>query len=157
MRIYELVFIVKPDLPDDEVEVAVSSVQEAIESGGGTVDKVDKWGKKRLAYRVKKYADGYYVLIQYSLEEASDLPKEIERRLRVADPIIKFMTVRIDEDLKKLEKARARREARTAKKPQAAARPAPAAPGSPSSSPTPGAPQSAEGDKSGSSDQPAKA
>ena len=152
MRIYELVFIVKPDLPDDEIEAAVSSVQEAIEGGGGTIDKVDKWGKKRLAYRVKKYADGFYTLIQYRVEEASDLPKEIERRLRVADPVIKFMTIRIDEDLKKLEKARTKREARGAKKPQAASRPAPAAPSAPSS-PTPGAPDASDDDDSGSEDK----
>ena len=131
MRIYELVFICKPDLTEEAIDEQVAAVQTVIEEGGGKVDKTDKWGKKRLAYRVQKYADGIYVLIQYSLEENLDLPKEIERRLRVSDAVIKFLTVRIDEDLKRIAKAKAAREKRAARKPAAAApaRPAPARPG----------------------------
>ena len=106
MRIYELIFIVKPDLPEDEINSTVEMVEQAITSGGATIDKTDRWGKRKLAYKVQKYSDGYYVLIQYSLEGAEALPKEIERRLRVADQVINFMTVRIDEDLKRLEKER---------------------------------------------------
>lgn len=147
MRIYELIFILKPDLPEEETEAAVTSVEEAITSGGGTIDKTDKWGKKRMAYKVQKYADGFYVLIQYSVDGQEGLPKEVERRLRVADSVIKFMTVRIDEDLKRLEKLKARRDARAAKKPQAST---PAAPKSPSPAPAavPGAPDSSSKDDS---------
>ena len=149
MRIYELIFILKPDLPEEETEAAVASVEEAITSGGGTIDKTDKWGKKRMAYKVQKYADGFYVLIQCPVDGQEALPKEVERRLRVADSVIKFMTVRIDEDLKRLEKLKARRDARAAKKPQAA--PAPAAPKAPAApaAAVPGAPDSApKGDSS---------
>jgi len=134
MRIYELVFIIKPDLPEEEVDVVVSNIQETLEKGGATLDKLEKWGKRRLAYRVQKYVDGYYVLMQYSLEENLGLPKEVERRLRVADPVIKYLTVRIDEDLQRVEKLKAKREKRTTRRPAAAAA---AAPGSP----TPGEPE----------------
>ncbi len=149
MRIYELIFICKPDMTEEDIDTQVTAVQTAIEEGGGKIDKLEKWGKKRLAYRVQKYADGSYVLIQYSLEENLDLPKEIERRLRVADPVIKFLTVRIDEELKRIEKAKAAREKRTARKPAAAApsKPAPSKAESPGS-PSPGAPK-----RSGSEDE----
>lgn len=136
MRIYELVFICKPDLTEEDVDSQVEAVQKVIEEGGGKIDKLEKWGKKRLAYRVQKYADGFYVLMQYSLEENLDLPKEVERRLRVADPVIKFLTVRIDEELKRIAKAKASREKRAARKPAAAAPSRPA----PSKSDSPGAP-----------------
>ncbi len=137
MRIYELVFICKPDLTEEAVDEQVAAVQTVIEEGGGTVDKAEKWGKKRLAYRVQKYADGFYVLIQYSLEENLDLPKEIERRLGVSDSVIKFLTIRIDEELKRIAKAKAARDKRTARKPSA---PAPSRPAPPKEAAAPGAP-----------------
>jgi small subunit ribosomal protein S6 len=135
MRIYELIYIVKPDIPEEEIDGVAEMVQEVIESGGGTVEKLDKWGKRRMAYRVQKYQDAFYVLVQYSTESA-ELPKEIERRLRVADTVIKFMTVRIDEDLKKAEKLKAVRDKRTQRRPVVAAagspgRPSPDAPAAP--------------------------
>ncbi len=118
MRIYELIFIIKPDLPQEEVDQLVETVESSLTESGATIDKVDKWGKKRLAYRVQKFKDGYYVLIQYSLESTGDdVPHEIERRLRVAEPVIKYMTIRIDEDIKRLEKLQAKRAKRAAKKP----------------------------------------
>ena len=127
MRIYELIYIVKPDLLEEEVEAVAEMVKDAIESGGGTIDKVDKWGKRRMAYRVQKYQDGIYALVQYTTED-SKLPKELERRLRVADPVIKFMTVRIDEDLKRVAKMQAQRDKRTQRKPVVAAANAPGRP-----------------------------
>jgi small subunit ribosomal protein S6 len=112
MRIYELVYIVKPDLPEEDVDATVNLVREAIEGGGATVDKVDKWGKRRLAYRVRRFWDGYYVLVQYSVDGQEALPKEVERKLRVTDAVIKFLTVRIDEDIKRAEKLKAKRDSR---------------------------------------------
>lgn len=150
MRIYELIFICKPDLPEEEVDVQIAAVQETIESGGGTVAKVDKWGKKKLAYKVQKFTQGYYVLVEYSMEDNLGIPKEIERRLGVAEPIIKFLTVRIDEELKRAAKLRLKREKRLARKPAPAPRPAapkpetPVEPGAPTA-PVPAAP-AAEGD-----------
>lgn len=132
MRIYELVFIVKPDLLEEETRAAVEQVRAALTEGGAEIDKVDEWGKRRLAYPVRGFADGHYVFVQYSAEDKSSLPREIERRLRVSDAVIKFMTVRIDEDLRRLEKLKKRREKRAARSPQSSARPAaPAAPRAP--------------------------
>lgn len=158
MRIYELIFIVKPDLPEEEVDQAVAMVEEAITSGGGTIDKTDRWGKKRMAYKVQKYPDGIYTLIQYSVDGNQDLPKEIERRMRVADPIIKFMTVRIDEELKRLAKLKAIRDKRSANKPQSQAPERPAAPAKPAApaQPAPAAPASAEASPAAEGEQAAE-
>jgi len=124
-RIYEELFIVKPDVPEEEVDQFVEQVRGVITSAGGTVDKVEKWGKRRLAYRVQKYREGSYVLFQFSAD--AKLVKELERRLRVADMVVKFLTVRIDETLKRLDKRKKEREKRAARKPQVAV-PAPAQP-----------------------------
>jgi len=144
MRIYELIYIVKPDIPEEEIDGVADLVKEVIESGGGTLDKVDKWGKRRMAYRVQKYQDAIYVLVQYSVENAEALPKEIERRLRVADPVIKFMTVRIDEDLKRAAKLKAKRDKRTQRRPVVAA-PTPGARSGGDGPAAPGEPAKAEG------------
>jgi small subunit ribosomal protein S6 len=115
MRVYEELFIVKPDLPEEEVDGFVEQIQHVITDGKGTVDKTDKWGVRKLAYRVQKYSEGIYVLIQFT--SSPDLVKEVERRMRVADQVIKFITVRIDEKLKKIEKRRKVREKRAARRP----------------------------------------
>jgi small subunit ribosomal protein S6 len=126
MRIYEELFIVKPDVPDEEVDHFIEQMRGVITATGGTVDKVDKWGKRKLAYRVEKYREGAYVLFQFTSDAAA--VKEFERRLRVADMVIKFLTVRIDQTLKRLDKRKKEREKRAARKPQMAAAPAPAQP-----------------------------
>ena len=121
MRIYEILFIVRPDVPEEEMDAIVEPLKNVITSAGGVVDKVDKWGKRRLAYRVKKQREGYYILLQFSIDKAADTVKELERRLRVSDTVIKFLTVRIDEELKRLEKLKKKREKRAARKPPPAA------------------------------------
>ena len=137
MRVYEELFIVKPDAAEEEIEQVVEQVRGVIVSGGGAVDKVDKWGLRKLAYRVKKQHEGYYVLFQFS--SSPEAVKEIERRLRVSDLVLKFLTVRIDEKLKRLEKRKKQRAARAARKPAppAAAPPAPEQPLSMPGSPEP--------------------
>jgi small subunit ribosomal protein S6 len=125
-RIYEELFIVKPDVPDEEVDHFIEQMRGVVTSAGGTVDKVDKWGKRKLAYRVQKYREGAYVLVQFSAD--AQAVKEFERRLRVADLVIKFLTVRIDQTLKRLDKRKKEREKRAARKPAPAAAPAPAQP-----------------------------
>src|SRR5262245_46177764 len=100
MRIYEELFIVKPDAPEEEVDAYVNQVKDLIVNGKGTVDKVDKWGVRKLAYKLQKYNEGIYVLVQFS--SGPELVREIERRMRVTDMVIKFITVRIDEKLKKI-------------------------------------------------------
>ncbi|MBV9743745.1 MAG: 30S ribosomal protein S6, partial [Acidobacteriia bacterium] len=115
MRIYEELFIIKPDAPDEEADQFVEQLRNQLTTAGGTVDKVDKWGKRRLAYRVDKYHEGTYVLLQFSA--GPEAVKELERRLRVSDMVIKFLTVRIDQTLKRLEKRKKDREKRAARRP----------------------------------------
>lgn len=143
MRIYEELFIVRPDATEEEVDALVEAASQTITSGGGTVDKVEKWGVRKLAYRVAKREEGFYVLMQFTSNP--EPVKEVERRFRVSDDVLKFLTVRIDEKLKKIEKKRQEREKRARRKPQAAGplRPAavpPAAPASPGA-PVPGTPE----------------
>jgi small subunit ribosomal protein S6 len=118
MRIYENLFIVKPDATEEEIEHLVDQMSKSVTATGGTVDKVDKWGKRRLAYRIEKHREGSYILMQFSAEPAT--VKEFERRLRVQDSVIKFLTVRIDETLKRLDKRKKEREKRAHRRPQAA-------------------------------------
>lgn len=141
MRIYEELFIVKHDTPEEEIDAFVSHLEGTITAGGGKLDKVDKWGVRKLAYKVDKRAEGFYVLLVFSA--TAEGVKEVERRLRVSDLVIKWLTVRMDEKLKWLEKRKKAREKRAARKPPPAAPPpaAPAAagPGAPAG-PAPGAP-----------------
>jgi small subunit ribosomal protein S6 len=143
MRIYEELFIVKPDAPEEEVEGFVEQLRGQLTTAGATVDKVEKWGKRKLAYKVDKYREGSYVLFQFSA--GAETVKELERRLRVSDVVLKFLTVRIDQTLKRLEKrkkARDKRAAKRAERPAAAPMPGAAAPVIPEApaQPTPGLP-----------------
>jgi small subunit ribosomal protein S6 len=122
MRIYEELFIAKPDATEEELDALIEQMKTIITTGGGTVNKVEKWGKRRLAYKVGKYREGEYVLIEFQAE--AEAVSEFERRLRVADMVIKFLTVRIDETLKQIEKRKKHREKRASRKASAA----PAAP-----------------------------
>ncbi len=127
MRIYEELFIVKPDAPDEEVDQFVEQLRTQLTEAGATVDKVDKWGKRRLAYRVDKYREGAYVLFQFT--SGPEAVRELERRLRVSDVVLKFLTVRIDETLKRLEKRKKERDKRNARRAEKApSAPAPAQP-----------------------------
>ena len=131
MRVYEELFIVKPDAPEEEVDAYIGQIKELIANGKGTVDKADKWGTRKLAYRVQKYNEGVYVLFQFS--SSPELVKEIERRMRVTDMVIKFITVRVDEKQKKIDKRKKQREKRAARRPapQAAIPAIPASPAAP--------------------------
>jgi small subunit ribosomal protein S6 len=128
MRIYEELFIIKPDTPEEEADQYVEQLQTQLTTAGATIDKVEKWGKRRLAYRIDKYREGSYVLLQFTSD--ANLVKELERRLRVADMVLKFITVRIDETLKRLDKRKKVRDKRAAKR--ATAAPPAGAPAQPS-------------------------
>jgi small subunit ribosomal protein S6 len=120
MRIYENLFIVKPDATEEEIDLLIEQMSKNITSTpGGTIDKVEKWGKRRLAYRVEKQREGYYVLLTFTAD--SQAVREFERRMRVQDSIIKFLTVRIDETLKRIEKRKKVREKRALRRPKPAA------------------------------------
>src|ERR1035438_4662729 len=127
MRIYEELFIIKPDAPDEEVDQFVEQLRTQLTSAGATVDKIDKWGKRRLAYKVDKYREGTYVLFQFTA--GPEMVREFERRLRVADLVLKLLTVRIDENLKRLDKRKKERDKRSAKRAANAGPGAPPAPG----------------------------
>ena len=114
-RIYEELFIIRPDATEEEVNPFIEQIKTTITNGKGTVDKVDNWGVRRLAYRVKKRNEGIFVLIVFS--GPATMVTEVERRMRVSDLVLKFINVRIDEKLKKIEKRKKIREKRAARKP----------------------------------------
>jgi small subunit ribosomal protein S6 len=109
-RIYELMFIVRPDMTDEDLDKLISTLQSAVPTSGGTVKSVEKMGKRRLAYTVRRFNDGIYVLLV--IEGGGAVIHELERRLRVTEPVIKFLTVRIDAEQKRLEKIKKIRDAR---------------------------------------------
>ena len=106
-RIYEILFIADPNLGEPEVDALAAQVQGFVEKDGGKLQKMEKWGKKRLAYDVRRHREGYYVLLV--VEGTGAMVKEVERRLKVTDGIIRFLTVRVDEELRKAERRKAKR------------------------------------------------
>ncbi len=109
-RTYELMFIVRPDMTDEDLDKLISNLQGTVPTTGGTVKSVEKMGKRRLAYAVRRFHEGIYVLLV--VEGGGPVVYELERRLRVTEPVIKFLTVRIDEEQKRLEKIKKIRDAR---------------------------------------------
>src|SRR5262252_755729 len=109
-RTYELMFIVRPDMSEEDQEKLISTLETAVSSSGGRVVNMEKMGKRRLAYTVRKFNDGIYVLLTF--EGSGGLVHELERRLRVSEPVIKFLSVRIDQEQKRLDKIKAVQEAR---------------------------------------------
>jgi small subunit ribosomal protein S6 len=118
-RKYEVMFIVRPDMVEEELNKLISTLESSITSASGTT-KTEVWGKRRLAYRVGKFNDGIFVLMLIDSDGAAI--HEVERRLRVTEPVIKFLTVRMDEELKRLDKIKKLRDS----KKKASAQPAPA-------------------------------
>jgi small subunit ribosomal protein S6 len=114
MRIYETIFILKPDLPEEDAGKFVTQMEGVVTSTGGTLQKTDRMGRRRLAYKIQKYHEGEYVLLVSEAGPATVL--EVERRLKVAEPVLKYMTVRTDEDLKRLAKKQRERAKRSARK-----------------------------------------
>jgi small subunit ribosomal protein S6 len=151
-RIYEELFVLRPDVTEEEVDAIVEALRTVVTNTGGTLDKVEKWGVRKLAYRVEKRTEGFYILLLFTSADPN-LPREIERRLRVNDAVMKFITVRIDVKMKKIEKRKKAREKRAARKPappvQAPGLAMPAAPAEPGvahampGAPAPGAPAAA--------------
>src|SRR3989449_1237577 len=126
-RTYELMFIVRPDMTDEDLDKLIATLGSTLPPAGGSVKSVEKMGKRRLAYTVRKFHDGVYILM--TVEGGGAVIHELERRLRVTEPVIKFLTVRIDEEQKRLDKIKALRDARKKVSAQpAAAAEAPAAP-----------------------------
>jgi len=107
MRGYEVMFIVRPDVADEDVDKLIAQMEGVVAGAGGKVEKVEKMGRRRLAYRVRRQREGFYVL--FKLQGAGETVKEFERRLKVTDAVIKYLTVRTDEDLERAEKFKALR------------------------------------------------
>ncbi len=118
-RTYELMFIVRPDMVEEDQDKLISTLESQVTSSGGTVKSVESMGKRRLAYMVRKFSDGLYILL--TVEGSGGLIHELERRLRVTEPVIKFLTVRIDEEQKRLDKIKTIRESRKKAPPPAPA------------------------------------
>src|ERR1700760_339637 len=109
-RTYEIMFIVRPDVEEADLDKLIEGFSGNITSGGGEVKSVEKMGRRRLAYTVRKFNDGFYVL--FNVAAPGSLISEIERRLRVSEPVIKFITVRMDEEEKRLAKVKALRDSK---------------------------------------------
>jgi small subunit ribosomal protein S6 len=106
-RTYEILFIADPGLGEPEVDALAALVQGYVEKDGGKLQRMEKWGKKRLAYDVRRHREGSYVLLV--VDGAGAMVKEVERRLKVTDGVIRFLTVRVDDELRKAERRKARR------------------------------------------------
>jgi small subunit ribosomal protein S6 len=103
MRNYEIMFIVSPTAADEDVDKINGQIEGVITAGGGKAEKIEKLGKRRLAYIVKKFREGSYVL--FTIQADGAIIREVERRLRVMDLVIKYLTVRMDDDMKRLAKS----------------------------------------------------
>ena len=114
IRNYEIMFIVDPNMPEDEIDQLNSQVETLVTDGGGKVESIEKLGRRKLAYEIQRQTDGFYVLFNVAAD--GDIVKEVERRFRVLDSVLRYLTVRIDEAEKKLEKMRAIRQKNDARR-----------------------------------------
>ena len=114
MRTYEVMYIVDPETSPDKIEKLNEAVGGLIEKEGGEVVKMEIIGMKTMAYNINKREEGYYVL--FEINGTGQEIAELERRMRVNEMIMRYITVRVDEDRKKAEKLTAKREARRAKR-----------------------------------------
>jgi small subunit ribosomal protein S6 len=121
-RLYDLIFIVRPATPEDEIKKVLNSDEHTCAEKGAKVEKTEHWGTRKLAYRVAKHREGIYIYQQIRTTH-SELIAELERRLRVQDVVIKYLTVRLDEDLKRQKKLQHKREQRAARRPRRATAP----------------------------------
>jgi small subunit ribosomal protein S6 len=116
-RYYDLVFIVRPATPEDEIKKVLTVIEHTVAEKGGKIEKTEQWGTRKLAYRVAKHREGIYVHQEIRTTHG-ELIAELERRLRVQDNVIKYQTVRLDEDLKRQKKLSLKREKRAARRPR---------------------------------------
>ncbi|WML34430.1 30S ribosomal protein S6 [Clostridium sp. OS1-26] len=91
MRKYETIFILHPSLDEEAVKANVEKFKGVIENGGGVVDNVDAWGKRKLAYEINKIGEGHYTLINFSADP--ELPKELDRVFRINDSVVRHIIV----------------------------------------------------------------
>jgi len=139
-RLYDLIFIVRPATPEDEIKKVIAMIEHSCAEKSAKIEKTEHWGTRKLAYRVAKHREGIYVYQQIRTNHG-ELIHELERRLGVQDNVIKYLTVRLDEDLKRQKKLGDRREKRAARRPRRTPSAPPAAPqAAPQAPPAPSAP-----------------
>ena len=109
-RVYEMMYIAEPTTTDEDITKLNDAIGDLIKNGGGNVVRVEDMGLRRLAYKINKRTEGHYVL--FEIEGSGQEIAELERRMRVNDIIIRYLTVRVDEDRKTADKLRAKREKR---------------------------------------------
>ena len=97
MRKYETIFILHPSLDEEAVKANIEKFKGVIENGGGTVENVDFWGKRKLAYEIAKVNEGFYTLINF--EANTELPKELDRVFRITDGVIRHIVVKQENEL----------------------------------------------------------
>ncbi len=119
-RLYDLIFICRPATPEEDINKVVATLEQAAAERGGKVEKVERWGTRKLAYRVSRHREGIYVYLVLRSTQG-EMIKELERRLKVADPVIKYQTIRLDEELKRQQKLIRRRERKMARRPRKSA------------------------------------
>src|SRR5512147_2674447 len=106
-RKYELVYVISPDVSDDQVNELHSQIEAIVQRMGGQIEKTDNWGRRKLAYEIGRHKEGTYVL--EVINGGGDLMKEIDRRLKVIDTVIRHLVVRVDEEQGVIERTKARR------------------------------------------------
>jgi small subunit ribosomal protein S6 len=106
-RIYEIVVIIAPGTTEEDLDQLITNLNGIVTAQGGTVTKTEKWGRRHLAYPIGKFKEGYYVVME--TEGSGSEIAELERRMRVNDAIVRYMTVRVDLDRRRAEKLKARR------------------------------------------------
>ena len=124
-RLYDLIFIVRPATPEEEIKKVLTMIEHACAEKGGKIEKTENWGTRKLAYKVMKHREGIYVYQQVRTNHG-ELVHELERRLGVQDAVIKYQTVRLDEDLKRQKKLAQKRDQRAARRPRRSTAAAPA-------------------------------
>ena len=113
-RVYEVVFIIDPGVGDDEVMRLSEGVQKIITGQGGSITKTEVMGRRQLAYEINHKKDGTYVLLE--VEGSGAEIAELERRMRVNDQILRYMTIRVDEDRRRADKLKERRARKAARR-----------------------------------------
>jgi small subunit ribosomal protein S6 len=113
-RQYELVYIASPEASEQAVADLHTQVEQIVQRFNGTLDKTENWGRRKLAYEIGRAREGTYVV--ETISGSGELMKEIDRRLRVTDSIIRHLIVRIDEDLRVAERLRSDRKATQARR-----------------------------------------
>ena len=126
-RKYELVYVVSPEASDDQVADLHNQVEAIVQRIGGAIERTDNWGRRRLAYEIGRHKEGTYVL--EVINGTGELMKEIDRRLKVSDLVIRHLVVRVDEDQSVIEHVRSRRTATSRRRRVARGLPADRQPG----------------------------